>query len=815
MKILKQIAVLIILVMLFSACPTGSGSDTLAAPVFTRPSGTYTGSVMVGITCEAGASIRYSLDNDDPLNDGTIYTGPFELRSSKTVYAIATMAGRANSSVSSVDYTIEGATQLSNPTFNPAPGSYTGSVTVEISSPEDASIHYTLDNTEPSQYAGTEYTGGITLSERTTIKAIAYGNNISSSEVVSATYTVTAASITDGVDQYFWGRWTRMDQGDEWLITDRYVSKNSSMDDVSSSTAQTVNLASGVTLEKDGDNILSVTQGASAYKLIRQREMGSMKGQLLEQQSSSANIRSTGRGLSGIGGINIIITNLNNPSNTDTVTTDVNGEWESDQIIPGEEYLVEPVSEDLPAGYEDLQPAIIQTAEDGEDIGNLILTTERYNFQTEYSMGDNNFLYADGATYFNITLKVTNTGSESNLGTNYVLSGESGLTISGGAPGVVGSMVPDAEKIINIGVRCEEITASWEDKDVSITLTSGDGENHTWEDSVTLRFYKTKTRINLYSTGNDASTYKVVNGYILTPDGRSIDFKTAWDGQLNTGFIELPYYTGFIFAFCGADLNSEAKYSFGVEREPEDKATLDAFYNTGIYEPNNNEISSVTVAMDDVVMSYLHTSDYDFYAINETKTALPVFTTRGTLFSGSPPITTEITCATDGASIYYTDDGSEPTETSTPYTEDTIIVITGTKNLKARAYRTGFEPSAIAEEQYVFPSGISVGLYDRLIPADYFTPVEFVSAYEKWYMIEISQEKSYGFIMNDSSDGDGSSGLDLSATLFNENLASQIFSNIDDSYTISTDRTLSPGTYYLLLSSNTGLASGSASIKLY
>ena len=70
--------------------------------------------------------------------------------------------------------------------------SFIESINVEITAEEGASIYYTLDGTDPTT-ASTQYTAAITLTETTTVKAIAAkGGNVSS--VASATYTKVSVS---------------------------------------------------------------------------------------------------------------------------------------------------------------------------------------------------------------------------------------------------------------------------------------------------------------------------------------------------------------------------------------------------------------------------------------------------------------------------------------------------------------------------------------------------------------------------------------------------------------------------------------------
>ena len=78
---------------------------------------------------------------------------------------------------------------VSTPTFSPVGGTYTTAQTVTIScATSGATIYYTTDGTTPSA-SSTEYNAAITISETTTLKAIAIKDDTESS-VAEATYTI-------------------------------------------------------------------------------------------------------------------------------------------------------------------------------------------------------------------------------------------------------------------------------------------------------------------------------------------------------------------------------------------------------------------------------------------------------------------------------------------------------------------------------------------------------------------------------------------------------------------------------------------------
>ena len=87
--------------------------------------------------------------------------------------------------------------QLAAPTFSLAEGEYTSAQTVTISAAEGATIYYTTDKSDPTTSTSrTEYSEPITVSETTTIRAIAVKDGYTNSEIAEATYTINSTTPT-------------------------------------------------------------------------------------------------------------------------------------------------------------------------------------------------------------------------------------------------------------------------------------------------------------------------------------------------------------------------------------------------------------------------------------------------------------------------------------------------------------------------------------------------------------------------------------------------------------------------------------------
>jgi hypothetical protein len=172
-----------------SAVATALYTIAAVAPVFSPKAGTYTASQSVSMTdTTAGASIYYTTDGTKPTTSSTLYNGPITVATTQNVKAIAVATGYGSSSVTSAAYIIA----VPTPIFSPKTGTYTSAQSVAITdSMSGAAIYYTIDGTSPTP-ASNLYTGPLTVSSTTTLKAIAVASGYSNSAVASGTFTIAA-----------------------------------------------------------------------------------------------------------------------------------------------------------------------------------------------------------------------------------------------------------------------------------------------------------------------------------------------------------------------------------------------------------------------------------------------------------------------------------------------------------------------------------------------------------------------------------------------------------------------------------------------
>jgi hypothetical protein len=142
-------------------------------------------------TSTEGAAIRYTLNGTTPTATSTLYLSPITISETKTLRAIALKTGWTNSDILTETYTITLPEKVIQPEATPAEGTYPTAQTVLLTSvTTGADIHYTLDGTTPTT-GSTKYSSPITISETKTLKAIAVKADMTNSDILTETYTIT------------------------------------------------------------------------------------------------------------------------------------------------------------------------------------------------------------------------------------------------------------------------------------------------------------------------------------------------------------------------------------------------------------------------------------------------------------------------------------------------------------------------------------------------------------------------------------------------------------------------------------------------
>ncbi len=174
---------------LASSATTSASYELVAAdPVISPNGGSFNTPVQVTLTAGADATIYYTTDGSLPGTSSTPYTGPFTLNASATVKAKAFVSGWTPSSVASADFTV--VTSVASPTFDPAPGYFSATQNVTLSTTTaGASIHYTLDGSEPTS-SSPQYVSPLAVTSPTTIRARAILGGSAQSAVAVGRYDV-------------------------------------------------------------------------------------------------------------------------------------------------------------------------------------------------------------------------------------------------------------------------------------------------------------------------------------------------------------------------------------------------------------------------------------------------------------------------------------------------------------------------------------------------------------------------------------------------------------------------------------------------
>lgn len=171
-----------------SATYTITDMEIVATPTITPNGGDFETSVEVTLACEtADASIYYTLDGTDPTAESTLYNAPFTLDATTTVKAIAVKENMQNSTIAEVTFTkVEPAVAVNYTRITSLSQLQDGDKVILAARYDTVATHYYV---APTRIANNRFNG----------VAVVIENEIITTDVDSVVWTV---KVTDGIYKF-------------------------------------------------------------------------------------------------------------------------------------------------------------------------------------------------------------------------------------------------------------------------------------------------------------------------------------------------------------------------------------------------------------------------------------------------------------------------------------------------------------------------------------------------------------------------------------------------------------------------------------
>ena len=238
------------------------------------------------------------------------------------------------------------------------------------------------------------------------------------------------------------------------------------------------------------------------------------------------------------------------------------------------------------------------------NIGVYKLTGENlHNFKAELILNEE-YVVSDSKVH-EAVLRVHNISDKIGFGLSYDISlndTTNDIGFTEGSAASVGSVQAKGYKDIPISLSFSKLTSN--SKEYGIDVVIKDALGNQWLDTFTFNVYKELVAILIET--DKAS----VKGYLKNPitgEMKSID--TA-NGNILVPLM--PQERPYILILSNPSFSDETKYSIAINALPNDLTT---FKDTAAQEPNNNQSEATSLNINDVVSSYLHATDIDYWKI--------------------------------------------------------------------------------------------------------------------------------------------------------------------------------------------------------
>ncbi len=619
---------------------------------------------------------------------------------------------------------------VATPTFSPAEGTYNEAQTVTIACETDgATIYYTLDGTDPTPNS-TVYSDAITISETTTVKAIATKQGMNDSEIATATYTIEIVVPQDPTTYTLITNANALIPGDKYIIVGikdgayKALGKQNNNNRPAANVTVAENAISLIPAAAAADTLafeLTLGQDSTGYWTL----YDAVNGGYLYAASSTANyLRNQSQNDAngqwtieiaddGVATIKAQGANTHNwlRLNTSGGLFSCYGNGQLDVYLykagevpapPTPTYYAINIAQGIANGTVSTEPA--QQAAEGTTVNVTATPSDGYELATlTYSYTgveapidikeSKQFVMPAADVTINATFVEQSGPSVITIAEARALALDEYATVQGVVTFLDGRNVYIQDATAGIDLYLNSNT-------VPTALAIGDmvqayGKRAVFNGLVELSSINGNNadQFSILSSGNTLPLAEKTIAEILADYGQSnmlqstrVKIQGAVIGAINTS-NNTPIYQG--------------ESTMNIYKIP---------VVEGLLEGDSVTVTGVIGCYNAVQLRINSASDVEFTHPTLQTVATPTFSpAEGTYYE---PQTVTIACETDGATIYYTIDGTVPTPNSTVYSA--AITISETTTVKAIATKEGMNDSEIATATYTITDAPSSSDYVRI-----------------------------------------------------------------------------------------------------
>ncbi len=641
--------------------------------------GTYNGSQSVTLSSgTTGATIYYTTDGTTPSSASTQYSSAITIASSTTLKAIATKNLYGDSDVMTEVYTL----QVATPTASIAGGTYAGWQSVTLSSgTSGATFYYTIDDTTPTA-TSTLYSGAITISATTTLKAIGVKSGYTDSGIMSEDYVITLPQVATPTSSVAGGTYTSDQTITFSTDTDGasiyYTTDGSTPSAVSTLYTGAMTVASSTTLKAVGikseySNSSIVTE---TYTLVTATPTPSVSGGTFGATQSVTLTSSTP-------GATIYYT-------TDGSTPTTSSSLYSSALTIASSTTLKALA--VKSGYSDSS-----------------VVTESYAFQTATPVASPVGLTSSSSQ--SVTISSATTGSTIYYTTDGATP-TTGSTLYSGAISIASTTVLKALAVksgyTDSSIMSESYTIY---EQVETPSASPIGGSASTTQSVTLSTGTSGASI-YYTTNGTTPTIgsTLYSGAISISSSRTLKAIAVKNGSTNSAVMSEDYTIASQVIAPIASVSGGMFYNNQSITLSSATATSSIYYTVDGSTPTTSSslytgtiTISASTTLNAIAAKNLFTDSEVMTESYILQTATPTPSVGGGTYADDQSIV--LTSGTTGATIYYTLDGTTPSSTSTLYSG--TIPVSSTTTIKAIAVKSGYVNSDISSDTYIIASNIA------------------------------------------------------------------------------------------------------------